>query len=108
MKFNLSVVLYKSNGDCIFNVGSSAANISEGWHRYSFIIPPDLLNDGNYYISFYLVKDAAEVVFMKDELLSFEVQDAVRDGFWTGKWIGAVRPTLKWIVANNINEAKHA
>jgi lipopolysaccharide transport system ATP-binding protein len=100
IKFNLSVVLYKSNGECIFNSGSSSTLIKEGLHTYSFVIPSNFLNDGNYYLSFYLIKDAAEVVFRKDELLSFEIKDTIRDGFWTGKWLGAVRPKLEWIVTH--------
>jgi len=96
IRFNVSAFLYKSSGECIFNTISPITDIATGTHAYEFIIPGSFLNDGNYYLSFFLVKDGTEVLFTRDEVLSFEIKDSVRDGFWNGKWAGAVRPSLQW------------
>jgi lipopolysaccharide transport system ATP-binding protein len=43
-----------------------------------------------------IVKDTNVSLFDQDYLLTFDVHDIERNGSWYGKWIGAVRPQLKW------------
>ena len=35
-------------------------------------------------------------LYNHEDILSFEVHDVEREGNWYGKWIGAVRPKLKF------------
>lgn len=100
---NPSVVLYDQEGRAVFNTGPidepnwNGKPFPRGLFRSTFIIPADLLNDGNYDIQLYMIKDAYETVERFDGLLRFSVADdtSQRRG-WHGKWPGAVRPKLVW------------
>jgi lipopolysaccharide transport system ATP-binding protein len=47
-------------------------------------------------VSIYVTKNEQTVV-QHDDVLVFEVQDAVDlRGGWHGRWVGAVRPALEW------------
>ena len=95
---NLSIVLYTMAGVSIFNVGTTPVRLSKGAHSGILKIPGKLLNDDVYTISLYFVKDTASVVYVIDELLTFEVVDEPRDNAWFGKWPGAVRPSLEFSI----------
>jgi lipopolysaccharide transport system ATP-binding protein len=100
---NLSVVISSEENYPIFNTGSGLEPV---WHgkpfpvglfRSAFYIPAELLNDGTHRVHLYVVKDQSVVVFRLDDILVFGVEDVVeRRTGWYGKWIGAVRPNLKW------------
>ena len=85
-------------GVSIFNVGTTPVRLSKGAHSGILKIPGKLLNDDVYTISLYFVKDTASVVYVIDELLTFEVVDEPRDNAWFGKWPGAVRPSLEFSI----------
>ncbi len=94
MDLNLSVLLYTASGVCIFNVATKSIRTEEGVHESVLKIPGHLLNDDIYTINLLFVKDTSTIVYQKDDLLTFEVTDYVREGNWYGKWLGAVRPNL--------------
>jgi lipopolysaccharide transport system ATP-binding protein len=93
-EINLSMVLFDIKGECIFNIGTKAIHAHGNLICGEAKIPPDLLNDGNYYISIVIVKDKSTPVYYFEELLHFEVTDERGDVMWYGKWPGAVRPTF--------------
>lgn len=100
---NLSVVVKTEDGFPIFNTGSgwepvwSRQPYPVGLFRSRFHIPADLLNDGTHRVHLYVVRDQSQVIYNIEDILVFDVQDvAERRGTWFGKWIGAVRPNLKW------------
>jgi lipopolysaccharide transport system ATP-binding protein len=49
-------------------------------------------------VHLYVVKEQTEVIFNTEDILVFDVREdsSERRGAWFGKWIGAVRPSLKW------------
>ncbi|MFX0198630.1 MAG: polysaccharide ABC transporter ATP-binding protein [Candidatus Hodarchaeota archaeon] len=68
-----------------------------GLFRSLCYIPGDILNDGTYRVRFRAVQDQTMVIFYYNDILSFEVRDAVEmRTSWYGKWPGAVRPNLEW------------
>jgi len=100
---NLSIVVYDEKGVAIFNT----APINEPvWHgrpfpvglfRSACHVPGDLLNDGIHRVELLVVKDQGIIVYKHDDILTFEIRDAVETrGAWHGKWIGAIRPNLDW------------
>ena len=100
---NLSVVIKTEEGYPIFNTGSGeelgwgGQPYPTGLFRSRFYIPADLLNDGSHRVHLYVVKDRSEVIYNTADILVFDVRDlSERRGAWFGKWIGAVRPNLKW------------
>jgi lipopolysaccharide transport system ATP-binding protein len=43
-----------------------------------------------------VVKNMNVALIDLDNVAVFEVHDVERENMWYGKWIGAVRPVLKW------------
>lgn len=95
-ELNLSVVLYNTEGVCIFNTGSGAKRMAKGLVRGRFVVPGNFLNDGSYSVRVLIVKDQSVVLLDLNDMLVFEIRDLDRGGAWFGKWIGAVRPQLEW------------
>ena len=95
-ELNASLHLYNTEGACIFNSDSAPQIYEEGIIRETCHIPGDFLNDGEYKIMIMIVKDRSTSLYQHDDVLAFEVQDVERNSHWHGKWLGAVRPMLKW------------
>lgn len=93
-KINMSLVLYTASGNCIFNVSTPSMSLGKGEHTGVLKIPARLLNDDIYSVTMFFIKDNSAVLYMMEDLLTFEVIDEPRNDAWFGKWIGAVRPSL--------------
>jgi lipopolysaccharide transport system ATP-binding protein len=87
---NFSVVLYDNQDACIFNTGSDAKAYPMGKVKGVCYIPGSFLNDGIYRVRLLIVKDQSVALIDLDNVATFEVHDAEREGAWYGKWIGAV------------------
>ncbi|HZS06234.1 MAG TPA: ABC transporter ATP-binding protein [Blastocatellia bacterium] len=102
-RLNLSLVVYNEDNIPIFNTGPADEPVWQGrpfpagLFRSACYIPGDLLNDGTHRVELYVIRDQSVVIYRQDELLFFEVRDSVDlRGAWHGKWIGALRPRLRW------------
>lgn len=102
-RLNLSVVVRTEEGYPIFSTSSSrdpewrGKPFPAGLFRSSFEIPGDLFNDGVHRVELKIRRDEKELVYQHDDVLVFDVFDAVEEGtVWFGKWVGAVRPPLQW------------
>ena len=90
---NLSMALFTIMDECVFvAVSNVKANIT-GLHTAVCRIPPDLLNDGVYYITMLVVADGAPVYNFENAVV-FEVNENRNATVWHGKWPGALRPKL--------------
>lgn len=89
---NISLHMYASTGECIFNVGTVSEILNKGVVQASLTIPSYFLNDGNYLVSFMVVKDKSIVLFNFEEVFNFEIADYREETTWYGKWPGYVRP----------------
>jgi len=90
---NLSMSLNTMMDECIFTAVSNIKSPSLGLLYGVCVIPPELLNDGFYYISMLVVADGAPVHCF-DSILTFEVNESRETSVWHGKWPGALRPKL--------------
>jgi lipopolysaccharide transport system ATP-binding protein len=100
---NLSLQLYNEQGILVFE---SAPVNEPTWQGHPFpvglfrdicYVPGNLLNNGIHRVVLFVVKDQGKVIHKEDNILVFEVQDAVENrAGWSGGWDGAVRPILKW------------
>jgi lipopolysaccharide transport system ATP-binding protein len=94
---NCSLVLKNLKGDAIFNTVTQSVKIRNNWQKAVVYIPENLLNDDIYTVDLYYVKDSSSVLFLQQEPIFFEIHDLPRENTsWYGKWVGAVRPNLKW------------
>ena len=93
---NISLHVYASTGECIFNVGTESLACKFGLIRAKLEVPGNYLNDGNYVISFMVVKDKSIILYNFEEIFNFEIADFREDTTWYGKWPGYVRPSFKF------------
>lgn len=89
---NVSVHLYASTGECIFNIGNQSKTFKSGIISTNINIPANFLNDGSYFLSIMVVKDSSIVLVNFEELFEFEIADYRENTTWYGKWPGYVRP----------------
>jgi lipopolysaccharide transport system ATP-binding protein len=69
----------------------------KGLFRSRVYFPGDLLNDGRHRVLLLVVRDQGVVIYSHEDVLVFDLQDSPeRRPDWYGKWVGAVRPDLKW------------
>jgi lipopolysaccharide transport system ATP-binding protein len=99
INISVNVVLFSYSGECIFDVPSPEVKCNAGVVEGECIIPGNLLNDGSYYISLYVVKDTSIPLFDLQECLAFELEDYRGNIKWFDKWWGAVRPKLPFTLA---------
>jgi lipopolysaccharide transport system ATP-binding protein len=91
---NVSLHVFASTGECIFNIGSRIEAFKKGIITTSIEVPGNFLNDGNYYISIMVVQDGSKVLYNFEELFEFEIADQRENTTWYGKWPGYVRPNF--------------
>jgi lipopolysaccharide transport system ATP-binding protein len=94
---HLSLLLYKSDGDVVFNTYSSATKAEKRRYQSECIIPGNLLNDGSYYFEICIVKNNSILLYKFTEVLVFDALDLERgENSAFGKIVGVVRPQLEW------------
>ncbi|WP_194778171.1 ABC transporter ATP-binding protein [Pararhodonellum marinum] len=98
VRLSVELAVYAYGGECIFVVPSASAVYQKGLIHSECMIPGNLLNNGSYFISLYVVKDTTTTLFEWHECLSFDLEDYRGEIQWYGKWHGAVRPKLPFVV----------
>ena len=59
---NVSVHLYASTGECIFNLGNKPTQFNSGIVSTEIQVPGNYLNDGSYFLSIMVVKNSSIVL----------------------------------------------
>jgi len=60
------------------------------------IVPSNILNDIPYYINFYVLDRKMKTVFSISRILSFKMEEGLREELFFGQVNGFVRPKLRW------------
>jgi lipopolysaccharide transport system ATP-binding protein len=92
---NASIELYNIEEVCVFNSFSIPTVYPSGLLRAVCEVPAQLLNNSLYRVRLFIVRDASEHLVTFDSIM-FEVHDVERAVAYYGRWVGAVRPMLKW------------
>jgi len=100
---NISLHVYASTGECIFNISTPVGNFNKGVIQATTEIPANFMNDGSYIISFMIVKDKSIVLHNFEEIFNFEIADYRIDTTWYGKWPGYVRPNFDFPICQTSN-----
>lgn len=88
--------LKSMRGDVIFGTGRKFECKTNEVTNIRCEIPKNFLNDDSYQIFLYIHTDSMRLLFMKEELLTFEIKDNKRDSGYLGKINGFLRPQLHW------------
>ncbi len=83
--------------ECAFVAPSHVTQVSKGKYKYTCHVPGKLLNSKTYNLMLYFVRNGNDVMYLAEDLLTFEVLDLPRtEGVYLGDYSGNVRPQLKW------------
>ena len=92
-----SIHLLDKHNTCVFVSGPPSQTLPAGRYQHSCIFPPNLLNDGLYSISIFLLIDTTVFEVTVPNAISFMVHETKERGEYLGQVIGCVRPKLEWI-----------
>lgn len=102
-KVNLSLLLYTTTGECVFNVITQVPlpELKKGLYKSYCKIPAFLLNEGEYKIDLIFVKDAKIKMFEFNDSIHFEVVETeTREINWFGRFPGVIHPKLDFKIEN--------
>ncbi|HVX52272.1 MAG TPA: ABC transporter ATP-binding protein [Chitinophagaceae bacterium] len=98
-RLHVTFVLNNEAGEPIFTFShvSSYLRLKKGFNYLKCNLPKGYLNVGTYYLSFYLIQDSRETLFVEKDIISFNVQEGERNiGNWMGKEPGFIKPVFEW------------
>ncbi|MBI5075492.1 MAG: ABC transporter ATP-binding protein [Nitrospirae bacterium] len=98
-ELNFSMHLYNEEGLCILADGSESMIIGKELFKGTCRVPGKLLNEGSYRVMIMVVRDGMSI-YTHHDLLRFDVHDIERQGGWTGRWPGVVRPKFAWNITS--------
>lgn len=102
-RLHVTFVLNNEQGEPIFTFthSSTCVFLNNGFNHLICTLPKGFLNVGNYFLSFYLIQDSKESIFIEKDIISFDVQEGERAmGSWMGKEPGFIKPVFNW---QNVN-----
>lgn len=83
--------------ECAFVSPDAPARREKGLYTVTCAVPANLLNNKTYTLMVYFVRNGSDVMYLAQELLTFEIADNVRkEGTFLGDYAGHVRPKLQW------------
>lgn len=105
-RLHLTYVLSNQLGEPLFTFSHIHGDtvLQDGDNHLTCTLPKGFLNIGSYYLSFYLIRDKKEAVFVEKDILSFDVQEGERGaGEWLGREPGFIKPVFDWQVERSLS-----
>jgi lipopolysaccharide transport system ATP-binding protein len=97
--FHFTYHLIDEFGEALFSFSPTASGLflKKGVNIVSCSFPKLFFQSGRYFLSFFLVKDKREAIFVEKDVFSFTVVDGGRDlGTYMGREPGFIRPRFEW------------
>ncbi len=97
--YSITYHIFSELGEPMFSFSNSLnASLKTGLNNLVCYFPKGFLQSGQYFLSFFVVENRKNAVFVEKDILSFVVVDAGRDiGVYMGREPGYVRPQFEWI-----------
>ena len=96
---SLVLVLWTNSGKFVFKASTPSVNLNAGLCQAVLHIPPYLLSEDKYSVELYFVKDASNILFKHNDIVSFEVSDIRYNIHWNAIG-GTISPSLKFILSH--------
>lgn len=96
--YHITYHLFNEMGEPLFSFSHlPEVKLETGTNKLSCIFPSKFFRSGQYFLSFFLIKDKKKAVFMEKDILSFAITNAKRNiGEYMGKEPGFIRPQFIW------------
>lgn len=98
---HVTFVLSNDVGEPLFTFSHTASSLKlhEGLNKIKCVLPEGFLNIGPYYLSFYVIENAKETIFVEKDIMSFNIQEGERPiGAWMGREPGFIKPKFDWTI----------
>lgn len=102
--YHVTFHLYNELGEALFSFSNvaEADRLKYGYNELTCKFPSSFFQSGQYFLSFFFVKDKREALFIENDILSFTIVDGSRDlGVYMGREPGYIKPQFNWILENN-------
>ncbi|RED48382.1 ABC transporter ATP-binding protein [Seonamhaeicola aphaedonensis] len=95
--YHITYHLFNEMGEAMFSFSNTSEPLQKGNNVLCCYLPKGFLQSGQYFLSFFFVKDRRKAIFIEKDIMSFVVADGKRDiGVYMGKEPGYIRPQFKW------------
>ena len=97
--YHITYHLYNEMGEALFSFSNSNEKdvLLLGKNELKCIFPSSFFQSGQYFLSFYFIKNRKEAIFIENDIMSFTVVDSSRElGIYMGREPGYIRPTFQW------------
>ncbi|WP_053991850.1 ABC transporter ATP-binding protein [Mangrovimonas sp. TPBH4] len=98
-RYHITYHLYNEMGENMFSFSHAREGVllKKGNNALVCKIPAAFLQSGQYYLTFFLIKDKRRAHFVEKDVLSFTVVDQKRElGVYMGREPGYIRPSFQW------------
>jgi lipopolysaccharide transport system ATP-binding protein len=100
-KYHITYHLHNEMGETLFsfsNVNESKSMVS-GNNELICKFPAAFFQSGQFFLTFFLIKDKREAVFIENDIISFNIIDSSRElGVYMGREPGYIKPKFEWIL----------
>ncbi|QLC67492.1 ABC transporter ATP-binding protein [Flavobacterium sp. LPB0248] len=96
--------LYNEMGESLFSFsnGEEEEKLQYGKNELTCFFPSSFFQSGQYFLSFFFIKDRREALFVENDILCFTIIDGGRDlGVYMGREPGYIKPKFNWILKKN-------
>jgi len=102
--YHLTYHLYNEMGEALFSFSNveEADILKHGYNELTCTFPASFFQSGQFYLSFFFVKDKREALFVENDIISFTIVDGSRDlGVYMGREPGYIKPQFNWLLKSN-------
>lgn len=100
-RYHLTYHLYNEMGEAMFSFSSEKVPFKKGNNSLVCTFPADFFQSGQYFLSFFLVEDRRQAIFIENDIISFTIIDGQRDlGVYMGREPGYIKPKFNWSIDN--------
>jgi lipopolysaccharide transport system ATP-binding protein len=102
--YHITYHLYNEMGEALFSFSnvSEADILKHGYNELTCTFPASFFQSGQFYLSFFFVKDKREALFVENDIISFTIVDGSRDlGVYMGREPGYIKPQFNWLLKSN-------
>ena len=97
-RYHITYHLYNEMGEAMFSFSNSGfVSLKKGINSITCKFPPSFFQSGQYFLSFYIIQDSKQLIYVENDIISFTVVDSGRElGTYMGREPGFIRPKFEW------------
>lgn len=102
--YHLTYHLYNEMGDALFSFsnGTEIEKLKYGSNELTCEFPVSFFQSGQYFLTFFFIKDMKEALFIENDIFSFTIVDSSRElGVYMGREPGYIKPKFNWILKHS-------